>query len=228
MEEDTGLADQRVRNHTVELSLLSGDPAYNSMQFNRCMSFEAHSSLPNRSADSQIWRCMDDSSSDSGLSESAWRNQSFQPFEVEEQATEVTFLKGQLTKKEEECEHLRQIIKELSHARHVVAKTKVEMEEQYVALQKEYLRVVKVCGLARGVSSEAMGRINRLKSELRTSQEDLSRTKRRYRNMAEEQAALKAENETLRRRLALLEQGRLAEDCSACAREYMYATVSLY
>ena len=44
---------------------------------------------------------------------------------------------------EEECEHLRQIIKELSHARHVVAKTKVEMEEQYVALQKEYLRWVR-------------------------------------------------------------------------------------
>jgi hypothetical protein len=89
-------------------------------------------------------------------------------------------------------------------------------------------RVVKVCGLARGVSSEAMGRINRLKAELRTSQEEVCRSKRRYRNMAEEQAALKAENERLRRRLALLEQGRLADDCSACAREYMYASVSLY
>ena len=111
MEEDTELADQRVRDHTVELSLLSGDPAYNSMQFNRCMSFEARSSLPNRSADSQIWRCMDDSSSDSGLSESAWRNQSFQPFEMEEQATEVTFLRGQLTKKVR-----RSMMAQLSHS----------------------------------------------------------------------------------------------------------------
>jgi hypothetical protein len=39
-----------------------------------------------------------------------------------------------------ECEHLRQIIKELSQSRAKVQKTKVELEEQFVALQKEYYR----------------------------------------------------------------------------------------
>jgi hypothetical protein len=41
---------------------------------------------------------------------------------------------------EEECEHLRSIIKEMSHSRQAVAKTKVELEEQYAALQREYFR----------------------------------------------------------------------------------------
>lgn len=40
----------------------------------------------------------------------------------------------------EECEHLRQIIKELSQSRAKVQKTMVDLEEQYSALQKEYFR----------------------------------------------------------------------------------------
>jgi len=41
---------------------------------------------------------------------------------------------------EYECEHLRQIIKELSQSRAKVHKNKVDLEEQFVALQKEYVR----------------------------------------------------------------------------------------
>jgi hypothetical protein len=97
--------DAEVANQAVELTMLTGDSAYSKMQFNRCMSFEARSSLPNRTPDSQTWRCMDDASSDSSLSDSAWRNQSFEPFEVETQATEVKFLRGQLTKKVRQSNH---------------------------------------------------------------------------------------------------------------------------
>jgi hypothetical protein len=41
---------------------------------------------------------------------------------------------------ERECEHLRQIIKELSQSRSKAHKTKVELEEQFAGLQKEYYR----------------------------------------------------------------------------------------
>jgi hypothetical protein len=44
--------------------------------------------------------------------------------------------------KEQECEHLRQIIKELSQSRSKAHKTKVELEEQFAGLQKEYYRWV--------------------------------------------------------------------------------------
>lgn len=52
-----------------------------------------------------------------------------------------------------ECEHLRQIIKELSQSRAKVQKTKVELEEQYVALQKEYVRCVHWVGVERTCST---------------------------------------------------------------------------
>jgi hypothetical protein len=41
---------------------------------------------------------------------------------------------------ERECEHLRQIIKELSQSRSKAHKTKVDLEEQFAGLQKEYYR----------------------------------------------------------------------------------------
>jgi hypothetical protein len=44
------------------------------------------------------------------------------------------------TLQERECEHLRQIIKELSQSRSKAHKTKVELEEQFAGLQKEYYR----------------------------------------------------------------------------------------
>lgn len=47
-----------------------------------------------------------------------------------------------LPAQERECEHLRQIIKELSQSRAKVQKTKVQLEEQFVALQQEYYRCV--------------------------------------------------------------------------------------
>eukprot|EP00879_Flechtneria_rotunda_P011876 GHRR01012405.1.p1 GENE.GHRR01012405.1~~GHRR01012405.1.p1 ORF type:complete len:166 (+),score=44.58 GHRR01012405.1:340-837(+) len=119
----------------VELSNVSGS----SRQFDRNSSF-GYTSMQH-SADWDI------DSSDSDLQDSSqqeestpksWATGGFEPFEVEEQATEVKYLKSAYSKKERECEHLRQIIKELSQSRSKAHKTKVELEEQFAGLQKEY------------------------------------------------------------------------------------------
>lgn len=156
----------------------------------------------------------------------------FEPFSVEEQATEVKYLRDMYGKKARECEHLRCIIKELSQSRARVQKTKVELEEQYVALQKEFFRVNKVSELARTVSQQATARASALKGELSAAQDQARRSRRRAAAAEAKAAATAEENVRLRQQLALLEQVRLSHDdfrTSACAREYLFShSVSLY
>lgn len=160
----------------------------------------------------------------------------FEPLGIEEApGSELRVVKEAYAKKERECEHLRQIIKELSQSRCRVQRTKVELEEQFAALQKEYFRVVKVSELARTVSQQAVGRSSSLKQELSSAQDQLRRTRRRAAAADAKAAALRDENAVLKQKLLLLEQLRLSAGgdelgrASACAREYLFASsLSLY
>ncbi|KAF6264086.1 hypothetical protein COO60DRAFT_1634754 [Scenedesmus sp. NREL 46B-D3] len=198
----------------VELSSVAGTSS--SRQFDRSSSFTAGN--PDKWADDSS----DSSESLQEASPSSWATGAFEPFEVEEQATEVKYLRSAFTKKEQECEHLRQIIKELSQSRSKAHKTKVELEEQFAGLQKEYYRVLKVSELARTVSQQSVSRAAGLKSELSTAQDHARRARRRARQQT-----------TLKQRLLLLERLHLelGDDCrtSACARAYLFGhSMSLY
>jgi chromosome segregation ATPase len=179
----------------------------------------------------------DDDSSDSDSQQleatpSSWATGAFEPFEVDEpQATEVNFLKAAYNKKERECEHLRQIIKELSQSRSKAHKTKVELEEQFAGLQKEYYRVLKVADLARTVSQQSVSRASNLKQELSTAQDQLRRSRRRTAAAEKQAKELRDENAALKQKLLLMEKIALSSDCrtSACAQEFLFShSVSLY
>eukprot|EP00878_Enallax_costatus_P003865 GHUV01004082.1.p1 GENE.GHUV01004082.1~~GHUV01004082.1.p1 ORF type:complete len:248 (+),score=67.73 GHUV01004082.1:276-1019(+) len=179
----------------------------------------------------------DDDSSDSDSQQfeatpSSWATGAFEPFEVDEpQATEVSFLKTAYNKKERECEHLRQIIKELSQSRSKAHKTKVDLEEQFAGLQKEYYRVLKVADLARTVSQQSVSRASSLKQELSAAQDQLRRTRRRAASAEKQATDLRDENAALKQKLLLMEKIALANDCrpSACAQEFLFShSVSLY
>ncbi|KIZ01998.1 hypothetical protein MNEG_5961 [Monoraphidium neglectum] len=148
------------------------------------------------------------SGSGRGGAEASWA-QPHGVFEVDEPSTEIKFvmrgLREALTKKETECEHLRQIIKELSISRARVQKNKVEMEESYAALQKEYLRVVKVSELARTVSQQSLSRSHTMRKELQAAHDAASRASRRGAAAADKARRLKAANCELRQRLAAVE-----------------------
>eukprot|EP00775_Hariotina_reticulata_P004070 gene4070-4317_t len=173
----------------------------------------------------------DEDSSASDTSRDAPWATAFEPFEVEEQSTEVGFLKQAYSKKERECEHLRQIIKELSQSRSKAHKTKVDLEEQFAGLQKEYYKVVKVSELARTVSQQAVNRAANLRSDLSAAQDQLRRTRRRAAAAEGRAKQLQDENDKLRQRVALLENARADDEGrgSACAREFLFShTVTLY
>eukprot|EP00882_Tetradesmus_deserticola_P006617 GHRQ01006968.1.p1 GENE.GHRQ01006968.1~~GHRQ01006968.1.p1 ORF type:complete len:248 (+),score=81.55 GHRQ01006968.1:207-950(+) len=210
---------------SVELSNVAGTSS--SRQFDRSSSFTA--------GNPANW---DDDSSDSSeslreASPSSWATGAFEPFEVEEQATEVKYLRSAFTKKEQECEHLRQIIKELSQSRSKAHKTKVELEEQFAGLQKEYYRVLKVSELARTVSQQSVSRAASLRSELATAQDHARRARRRAAAADKFCKELREENAALKQKVLLLERLHLelGSECgsSACARAYLFShSMSLY
>lgn len=216
---------------------------YSSRQFDRSASFTSlERSI--ELASGRTMRCSDDSSdsdeeaSDGVRGPEQERDQSwavpYGVFEVEEPSTETTFvmrsLREALTKKENECEHLRQIIKELSESRARVHRHKVDLEESYTQLQKEYLRVVKVSELARTVSQQSITRCNAMRKELQATCDAASRAARRGAAAHDKARRLKAQNAELRQRAALLEslvarvgaaEGLAA---SACMREFLRST----
>ncbi|KAI8464095.1 MAG: hypothetical protein J3K34DRAFT_127278 [Monoraphidium minutum] len=172
-----------------------------------------------------------------GGGDSGWALQG--ALEVEEPSTETAFvmrsMRDALTRKETECEHLRQIIKELSQSRAKVAKAKVDTEESYLALQKEYLRVVKVSELARTVSAQNLSRSHAMRKELAAAHDAASRAARRGAAAADKARRLKAANGELRQRLGALE-GLVARvgalegvTTSASMREFLHtAAAGLY
>lgn len=129
-----------------------------------------------------------------------------------------------LKKKEDECEHLRSVIQQLSSARARDVKEKAELREKYLELQTEYCKQLKVTELAITVSRQNMGNNAKARKELRDTQADLYKNQKLIGSSKEKTRALKAELASLKERVALLERlNMLNMTTSVCRQEFTYA-----
>ncbi|GLI65687.1 hypothetical protein VaNZ11_009294 [Volvox africanus] len=123
-----------------------------------------------------------------------------------------------LVRKEDEVEHLRGVLRELTTTRADAIRLKVQMAESLNGLQQEYYKVLRSAQLAQGTCKQHSARAAATRKQLVEVQSELLRYKRAVVSLRDHNRRLRSENEDMATQLLALEQGRLGSEGhrSAC------------
>ncbi|EFJ44684.1 hypothetical protein VOLCADRAFT_94991 [Volvox carteri f. nagariensis] len=114
-----------------------------------------------------------------------------------------------LGRKEDEVEHLRGVLRELTTTRAEAIRLKVQMAESLNGLQQEYCRVLRSAQLAQGTCKQHSARAAATRKQLLEVQGELLRYKRAVASLRDRNRRLRSENEDMSARLSVLEGTRL-------------------
>ncbi|KXZ47864.1 hypothetical protein GPECTOR_32g477 [Gonium pectorale] len=123
-----------------------------------------------------------------------------------------------LERKEDEVEHLRGVLRELTQTRAQAVRLKVQMAESLNSLQQEYYRVLRSAQMAQSTAKLHAARAAATRKQLNDTQSELGRYKRALATLRDRSRRLRADNDDMAARLAALERAGAGREVrhSAC------------
>lgn len=127
-----------------------------------------------------------------------------------------------LARKNQECENLMRLVRELADSRAKAVSAKCSLQEKYAELQTEFHRTLRIAELSRTVSKENLAKTSRTQKALRQTEDELHSTKKQAVIFQNKSKKLKTEVSQLKEKLSLLERLDVFEGVqqSACMREF--------